>query len=171
MGDGAVLNDDHSLRTGEIQVVFLNFRPASSTQVAALRDAARSGRTSEVENPLQRPQDPDSGHPTPLSAAAVYGHLQVIRLLLEANADKDKALQDGATPLYIAAEKEQLAVVRLLLEASADKDKAQGRREWRHPFVHRSSERTVGGCTPSARGQCGQGQGLGEWRHPFVHRS
>ncbi|OLQ11901.1 Ankyrin-2 [Symbiodinium microadriaticum] len=96
---------------------FVNFRSQA--------DAAEFvAKTSEVENPLQRPQDPDSGHPTPLSAAAVYGHLQVIRLLLEANADKDKALQDGATPLYIAAEKEQLAVVRLLLEASADKDKA-----------------------------------------------
>ena len=50
LGDGAVLDDDHSLRTGEIQVVFLNFCPTS----------ARSGLTSEVENLLQRPQDPDS---------------------------------------------------------------------------------------------------------------
>ncbi|OLP73222.1 Cortactin-binding protein 2, partial [Symbiodinium microadriaticum] len=125
LSDGAVLDDDHCLRTGEIQVVFLNFCPASGTQVAALRDAARSGRTSEVETLLHRPQDPDSGPPTPLFVAAEHGHLQVIRLVLEANADKDKADENGATPLYIAAQNGQLEVVRLLLEANVDKDKAK----------------------------------------------
>ena len=129
LSDGAVLDDDHSLTAGDIQLVLLNFCPASSTQVAALRDAASSGRTSEVENILQRPQDPDSvgllGHPTPLFVAAERGHLQVIRLLLEANADKDKTFQDGATPLFIAAQNGHLEVVRLLLEANADKDKAR----------------------------------------------
>ncbi|CAE7420719.1 CTTNBP2, partial [Symbiodinium sp. KB8] len=49
---------------------------------------------------------------------------KVIRLLLEANADKDKATPGGATPLYIAAKNGHLEVVRLLLEANADKDKA-----------------------------------------------
>ena len=124
LSDGAVLDDDHSLRTGEIQVVFLNFCPASGTQVAQLLDAARSGRTSEVETLLHRPQDPDCGPPTPLFVATEHGHLQVIRLLLEANADKEKALEDGATPLFIAAQNGHLEVVRLLLQASADKDKA-----------------------------------------------
>ena len=51
------------------------------------------------------------------------GQLEVVRLLLEANADKDKAFEDGATPLFVAAENGQLEVVRLLLEAKADKDK------------------------------------------------
>ena len=53
-----------------------------------------------------------------------HGHLEVTRLLLEANADKDKAMNDGATPLFVAAQDAQLEVARLLLEASADKDKA-----------------------------------------------
>ncbi|OLQ11892.1 hypothetical protein AK812_SmicGene4231 [Symbiodinium microadriaticum] len=38
---------------------------------------------------------------------------KVIRLLLEANADKDKATPGGATPLYIAAKNGHLEVVRL----------------------------------------------------------
>ncbi|OLP87852.1 Ankyrin-2 [Symbiodinium microadriaticum] len=50
--------------------------------------------------------------------------MKVARLLLEANADKDKAEQNGSTPLYIAAENGQLEAARLLLEAKADKDKA-----------------------------------------------
>ena len=67
--------------------------------MTALRHAARSGLASEVENLLQRPQDPDSvsaGHPAPLLVASQHGHLEVTRLLLEANAEKDKALEDGA---------------------------------------------------------------------------
>ena len=59
LGDGAVLDDDYSLRTGDIQVVFLSFCSASNEQVAALRDAAIHGRAAEVETILQRPQDPD----------------------------------------------------------------------------------------------------------------
>ncbi|CAE7415636.1 ANKRD29, partial [Symbiodinium sp. KB8] len=128
MGDDAVLDDDRTLKTGELQVLLLNFCPASTAQVSALQDSARSGLMSEVENLLQRPQDPDlvrlGHHPTPLSVASENGHIEVTRLLLEANADKDKANQDGATPLFIAAQNGHLEVVRLLLQANADKDKA-----------------------------------------------
>ena len=53
-----------------------------------------------------------------------HGHLEVTRLLLEANADKDKAMNDGATPLFIASQEGQLEVAQLLLEANADKEKA-----------------------------------------------
>ena len=49
--------------------------------------------------------------------------LEVVRRLLEAKADMDKAMQDGATPLYIAAQKGRLEVARLL-QANADMDKA-----------------------------------------------
>ena len=93
-----------TLRPGEVQVVILSFCPASEAQVEALRDAARSGLTSKVEIILHRPQDPDLGDPAPLFEASEHGQLEVARLLLEAKADKDKALENGATPLYIAAE-------------------------------------------------------------------
>eukprot|EP00439_Symbiodinium_sp_Y106_P073248 s74_g13.t1 len=127
--DGMLLDEDRKLRSGEVLVVLLNFCPASDAQVAALGDAARNGLTSEVENILQRPQDPDLaclGHPTPLLEAAEGGHLEVTRLLLEAKADKDKAFDDdgGYTALLAAAQAGHLEVARLLLEANADMDKA-----------------------------------------------
>ena len=50
--------------------------------------------------------------------------MEVVGLLLEASADKDKAHQNGATPLIIASHQGHLDVVRLLLEANADNDKA-----------------------------------------------
>ena len=89
-GGSVVLDDDRTLKPGEVQVILLHFRQASEAQVRALRDAARLGLTQQVENILQRPQDPDSrrpGRPTPLSVAAEHGRLEVARLLLEANAD------------------------------------------------------------------------------------
>ena len=89
--DMAVLDDEGLLRPGEVQVVRLSFCPASDAQVTALRDAARRGLSAEVEALLQRPQDPDLGHPAPLFEASKHSQTQVVRLLLEANADKDKA--------------------------------------------------------------------------------
>ena len=55
---------------------------------------------------------------------AERGHLEVVRLLLEAGADKDAATQPGATALMFVAKNGHLEVVRLLLEAGADKDAA-----------------------------------------------
>ena len=55
--------------------------------------------------------------------ASQNGHLEVVRLLLEASADKDKAAESGATPLIMASQQGHLETARLLLEASADKDK------------------------------------------------
>ncbi|CAE7828581.1 ANK1 [Symbiodinium sp. CCMP2592] len=123
LGDDTILDDDHALRAGEIQLLLLNFCQASDNQTWALRDAARRGLTSEVENLLQGPQNPNQG--SPLFVASEHGHLEVTRLLLEARADMDKAMQSGETPLYIATQNEQLEVVRLLLEANANTDKAE----------------------------------------------
>ena len=109
-----VLDDDGTLRPGEVQVVLLSFCPPSNDQVTALRDAAGRGVSAAVETLLQRPQDPDLGNPAPLFEASRHGQTEVARLLLEAKADMDKATQDGVTPLYIAAQKGQLEVVRLL---------------------------------------------------------
>ena len=62
--------------------------------------------------------------PTPLTAAARFGRVDVVRLLLDEGADPD--LRDGgaesphATPLATAAMHGQLEVCRVLLEAGAD---------------------------------------------------
>ena len=42
---GMPLDEDLRLISGEVQVVLLNFCPASDAQVAALGDAARNGLT------------------------------------------------------------------------------------------------------------------------------
>ena len=92
-----VLHDEHTLRPGQVQVVLLSFCHASEDEVQALLDASGSGRAAEVESILQRPLEPDlecfdhprwPGGATPLYIAAEHGHLQVARLLLEANAAK-----------------------------------------------------------------------------------
>ena len=44
--------------------------------------------------------------------------------MLEAKADKNKAMNDGTTPLVLASQEGQLEMVCLLLEANAEKDKA-----------------------------------------------
>ena len=92
LDDGALLNenDDHNLRPGSAQLVLLNFSSASQVEIRDLQHAARRGWTSAVEAILQKPQDPDLGHPTALYGASKRGRLEVVRLLLEAKADKDK---------------------------------------------------------------------------------
>ena len=52
--------------------------------------------------------------------AAVTGHLDVLRLLIERNADVDSRTSRGSTPLRAAAVKGHLDVVRCLVESGAD---------------------------------------------------
>eukprot|EP00740_Mantoniella_antarctica_P021007 CAMPEP_0198679328 /NCGR_PEP_ID=MMETSP1468-20131203/2517_1 /TAXON_ID=1461545 /ORGANISM="Mantoniella sp, Strain CCMP1436" /LENGTH=69 /DNA_ID=CAMNT_0044417869 /DNA_START=14 /DNA_END=220 /DNA_ORIENTATION=+ len=61
---------------------------------------------------------------TPLQMATQNGHLTVVKVLLEAGADANKALNDGFTPLQVAAQCGHPAVVKVLLEAGADANKA-----------------------------------------------
>ena len=60
---------------------------------------------------------------TPLHIASLTGHLDVVRLLVQDGADKDKESNDGETPLFIATAEGHLEIVRLLLQEGADKDK------------------------------------------------
>ncbi|CAE7911679.1 ANKRD50, partial [Symbiodinium necroappetens] len=122
LGDDILLSDtddEHILKPGDVQLVVVNFRSTSALQVEELRGAAGSGQTSVVETILQRPQDPDLGDPAPLFITSAGGHLEVARLLLEAKADKDKTVNDGATPLYISAQNGHLEVTCLLVDAMA----------------------------------------------------
>ena len=52
------------------------------------------------------------------------GHAEVVRLLIEAGAEKNHAKTEGATPLFIASQMGHAEVVRLLGEAGADKNQA-----------------------------------------------
>ena len=66
-----------------------------------------------------------------LHVAGENGHAAVVKVLLEAGADKDRANGRGHTPLISASKNGHVEVVSVLLSAGADKDKL-----------------THGGCAP-----------------------
>eukprot|EP00972_Heterocapsa_arctica_P040869 6023397-Heterocapsa_arctica.AAC.1 len=57
--------------------------------------------------------------------ASFGGHLEVVKLLCNEGADKDKATPDGSTSLWWASFEGHLEVARLLCNKGADKDKAK----------------------------------------------
>eukprot|EP00658_Telonema_sp_P-2_P076721 TRINITY_DN6775_c0_g1_i1.p2 TRINITY_DN6775_c0_g1~~TRINITY_DN6775_c0_g1_i1.p2 ORF type:complete len:105 (+),score=34.15 TRINITY_DN6775_c0_g1_i1:197-511(+) len=63
-----------------------------------------------------------TGRYTPLSFAAQNGHTEVVRELLGAGAEVDKAAENGATPLSFAAQNGHTEVVKELLGAGAEVD-------------------------------------------------
>ena len=61
---------------------------------------------------------------SPLKLAASHGHKDVVKLLLKAGADANKADQYGQTPLIEAARYGQIEVAQLLLDGGAEPNKA-----------------------------------------------
>ena len=64
------------------------------------------------------------GEGTALVSAATRGYLTIVKGLLDAGADMDKAGYGAGTPLYRAAWEGHTEVVQALVDAGADKDKA-----------------------------------------------
>ena len=123
--DEVELQDDMPLRPlPSLQLVVLPFCASDpgSDRERELLDGCRYNKVIDVERLLQEPQDPN-GY-VYLDVAAKNGHLEVVRLLLEAGANKERKGKTGATALILAAETGRLEVVRLLLQAGADKDAA-----------------------------------------------
>ena len=125
------LRDDMPVRQlPSLQLVILDFCAPEQAKSEALLLACQNNRVVEVEQLLQKPLDPNrrSAVPQPvwpMFSAAEQGHLEVVRLLLEAGADKNAAKQYGTTALMLAAHNGHLEVVRVLLEAGADKNAAR----------------------------------------------
>ena len=130
---GELLHDDIQLSPPlNLQLLKLDLLKRDKERDEAFMDACEQNRVPEVEDMLCGSQDPDTvfefdhGYVTVLHLAAQGGCLEVVGLLLEAGADKDKCDSHGATPLHAAAVAcgGQLEVAQLLLESGADKDKS-----------------------------------------------
>jgi ankyrin repeat protein len=67
--------------------------------------------------------DDDKFRITPLTYAAIYGHVEVVRVLLEGGANVDTASDIGRTALHEAATFDHLDVCRLLLDWGAKVDR------------------------------------------------
>ena len=84
--------------------------------------------------------------------ASQSGHLEVFCLFSDAGADKEIAMQGGATPLLVASQSGHLEVICLLLCCRGK----QGHRNagWRHPFIVRriSAGASRGGPSPLMQG-------------------
>jgi uncharacterized protein len=70
--------------------------------------------------PERGERDPIPGAKTPLLYAAREGHLDIVRLLLDAGAGIERADADGVTPLLMAILNGQIPVATYLLDRGAD---------------------------------------------------
>ena len=62
------------------------------------------------------------GGATAIYVACEFGHVEAVKLLLDAGAPVDQPREDGATPLYKACQDGKLDIVRLLLQQGAQVD-------------------------------------------------
>jgi hypothetical protein len=91
----------------------------------AFVDAIRKNDLDTIESELKSGADVNAQEPTsgvtPLSWAALYGHVEAAGLLIENGADIEGLNRDGARPLHAAAFLGRTKVVALLLKNGADK--------------------------------------------------
>jgi len=85
-----------------------------------LVEAASKGMVAEVRRFIA--DGADMRHPRLMCAAAGFGQVKVVKVLLEAGADKDRSYSRGFTPIHCAARAGKMKVVKLLIEAGADVD-------------------------------------------------
>lgn len=131
--------DPDTLDPKGLSALYLAMREPSPKVAAALIDWPKTNveiRTRADESPLmmaalkghldlarrliERGADVNKTGWTPLHYAATGGHLAVIELLLEHHAYIDAESPNGTTPLMMAAQYGSIQAVKLLLESGAD---------------------------------------------------
>ena len=113
---------DSSLKAAQVLIEWPRTRVETRTpkDESPLMLAALKGHTDLVKKLIERDADVNKTGWTPLHYAATNGHLAVIELLLENHAYIDAESPNGTTPLMMAAHYGSPAAVKLLLEAGAD---------------------------------------------------
>ena len=121
--NNTLLNDhDKVSKPMDLQLVLLPFVVTTLHDSRQLARAAQHADLPRVEALLQRPQRPRR---RALLSAIQSGHLETLRLLLEAFADPGAATAFGRTVLHVAAEEHRTEIVQLLLKARADANATQ----------------------------------------------
>lgn len=115
-----VLAPEERQRLDELITICL----AGEIKTTLLGEAVRKGDNATVLALLRLGMDKDGqgSRYTPLMEAAGYGHLPVLRTLVDAGADVHSRSHGGFTALYLAADDGHTAIVTALLRAKADKD-------------------------------------------------
>lgn len=105
----------------------------NSSGQTLLARACASGKLDVVKQRLEeRPEDldePDHAMNTPLHAASIAGHVDIVKLLLDSGCIVDPVNLARDTPLHDAIDNSHLECVRALLSAGANPRKANGKGE------------------------------------------
>lgn len=110
----------------ELQLIRLPFDQQMGARLLA---AAVDGDSVAAAEALQGLADPDVARSadgaTALILACQHGHVEVVRLLADAGADRDLPKSDGRTAVSVAAQRGHLEVVTCLCDLGADLNKPQ----------------------------------------------
>ena len=111
-----------SLKVAEALIVWpkTNVEARTPQDESPLMMAALKGHLDLAKKLIERGADVNKTGWTPLHYAATNGHLAIMELLLENHAYIDAESPNGSTPLMMAAHYGSPAAVKLLLEAGAD---------------------------------------------------
>ncbi|MDH3467883.1 MAG: ankyrin repeat domain-containing protein [Gammaproteobacteria bacterium] len=116
--------DRGPLDSGEVNTSGLIASPSLSSSPTALVDYAFFGDLKGVQRLLAAGFSPDYSLDVdglrPLMYAAIVGHVEVAKALLESGANVDAKTNDSRTALMLAAKNGQIEIVELLLKHHAD---------------------------------------------------